>query len=161
MRVIDKIIIHCSASPNGKDFDITDCDNWHKDPKRVGGPFHRKTVDIAAFNSHLVAVGYHYWIKIDGTIQSGRQVSEVGAHCQGLNSTSIGICMCGTDRFSKYQWEALSHLVGLLQNTYVGVTILGHYQTPTGANQGKKCPEFDVPLWVSKDFTPEKEHILV
>ena len=155
MRTIKNIIIHCSASPNGKDFDIRDCDQWH-----IERGFHRKESDRLEFNPNLFSVGYHFWIKIDGTVQSGRNVNEIGAHCSGLNSESIGICMCGTDRFSKFQWLALSQLVEQLQLTYPGVSILGHYQTPTGASQGKKCPEFDVPKWSISHQTPQ-EHVLI
>jgi N-acetyl-anhydromuramyl-L-alanine amidase AmpD len=156
MRTIDKIILHCSASPNGKDFDVKDCDNWH-----LERGFRRKETERLLFNPHLFAVGYHYWIKIDGTIQSGRQVSEVGAHCAGLNSTSIGLCMVGTDKFTTFQWSALEELVRMLGLTYPGINnVIGHYQTPTGIAQGKKCPEFDVEKWMESSYTTPKEHLL-
>jgi N-acetyl-anhydromuramyl-L-alanine amidase AmpD len=155
MRTIDKIILHCSASPNGKDFDVKDCDNWH-----LERGFRRKETDRLLFNPHLFAVGYHYWIKTDGTIQSGRQVSEIGAHCSGLNSTSIGICLVGTDKFSQLQWAALAELVYMLKQTYPVSRILGHSETPTGIGHGKTCPNIDMALWRSSDGLVQKEHLL-
>ena len=72
----NKIIIHCSATPKGVDYNAADIDRWHK--KR-------------GFRK----IGYHYVIKIDGKIEKGREENEMGAHCLGQNMESIGICYIG------------------------------------------------------------------
>tara|TARA_R110001632_G_scaffold174521_1_gene294103 strand:+ start:521 stop:721 length:201 start_codon:yes stop_codon:yes gene_type:complete len=54
MRKIDKIIVHCSATPQFKDFDVEDIRDWH-----VNG-------------NGWSDIGYHYIIKLDGEIQVGR-----------------------------------------------------------------------------------------
>lgn len=154
MREIKQIVLHCSASPNGKDFDIKDCDAWHAERG-----FQRQDSWRCGFNPTLFHVGYHFWIKTDGKVQTGRQVDEVGAHVSGMNSTSLGICMCGTDKFTPAQWNALSDLVSKLQLTYPNAKIIGHYDTPTGQSQGKTCPNFNVVLWLAQRMEPDSSHV--
>ena len=77
MRSIDKIIIHCSATPPHKDFSAEDIRDWH-----VKG---NKWSDI----------GYHYIVKLDGSMEYGRPIEVPGAHCKGHNQDSIGICYIG------------------------------------------------------------------
>ena len=80
-RYINEIIVHCSATPEGKDFTVTDIKKWH---------LARGFSDI----------GYHYVIYRDGSVHTGRDESKIGAHCTGHNSYSIGVCYiggCSTD----------------------------------------------------------------
>ena len=72
----DTIIIHCSATRAGQDFTATDIDRWHRQ---------------RGFRS----IGYHFVIRLDGTIEPGRDVALDGAHCTGWNHRSIGICYIG------------------------------------------------------------------
>ena len=76
MRKISKIIIHCTATPEGRHHDVADIRRWHL--KR-------------GFND----IGYHYLIHLDGTIEEGRNISRIGGHCSGENRGSIGICYVG------------------------------------------------------------------
>jgi N-acetylmuramoyl-L-alanine amidase len=76
MRKINEIILHCSATAEGKNFHASDIDKWHKAKGWKG-------------------IGYHFVIDIDGTIEPGRPVGEVGAHVVGHNTNSIGICYIG------------------------------------------------------------------
>jgi len=73
MRNIDKIIIHCSATPIGVDFSAETIRDWH-----VKG---NKWDDI----------GYHYIVRLNGSLEYGRPVGISGAHCKGHNKHSIGI----------------------------------------------------------------------
>ena len=76
MRHINKVIIHCSATPEGRDISLDTIRQWH---------IKRGWSDI----------GYHYVILINGTIQEGRPVERAGAHCKGHNANSIGVCYVG------------------------------------------------------------------
>lgn len=128
MRKIDKIIIHCSATKEGLKFHVSDIDRWHK---------------AKGYKS----VGYHYFITIDGEIESGRDEEEVGAHCKGQNKNSIGICYCGgldsegkpKDTRTPPQRAAMYLLLGILKLKYPDATIHGHNEF---AN--KACPSFNV-----------------
>lgn len=77
MRKIDEIILHCSATPEGREHDVEDIRRWHVDGRGWSD------------------VGYHYIILLDGTVQAGRPVNIQGAHCKGQNKTTVGICYIG------------------------------------------------------------------
>lgn len=83
-RKIKEVILHCSATPEGKDYSVSTIKQWH---------LQRGFSDI----------GYHYVISNDskGTVNVGRPETVAGAHCTGHNSCSIGVCYVGglaTDR---------------------------------------------------------------
>ena len=76
MRQINEIILHCSATREGKAFTLADIDRWHRERGWKG-------------------CGYHYVVGLDGVVEEGRSMEEAGAHCAGRNSSSIGICYIG------------------------------------------------------------------
>ena len=128
MRKIDKIIIHCTATAEGKDFHVKDVDKWHKARGWKG-------------------IGYHYLITLDGTIEKGRGENEIGAHTTGQNKNSIGICYVGglakdgktpKDTRTEAQKKALLELLIALIIKYPQAKIYGHRDF---AN--KACPSFD------------------
>ena len=128
MRKITKLIIHCSATPEGHDFTVADIDRWHKQKGWQG-------------------IGYHYVVYRDGSVHTGRNVAAIGAHCSGHNANSIGICYIGgVDKYGKpkdtrtpEQREALRNLVEQLKTDYPGAKIHGHREFAA-----KACPCFDV-----------------
>lgn len=128
MRKINKIIVHCSATPEGRDNTIEDIDKWHKARGWKG-------------------VGYHYVIHLDGSIHPGRDEDEVGAHCAGYNSKSIGVCYIGglakdcstpKDTRTEEQKQSLLDLLTELKERYPSATIHGHREFAA-----KACPCFD------------------
>ena len=76
MREVNKIILHCTATAEGKDYSVETIRQWH---------LKRGFSDI----------GYHYLIGLDGTIHLGRDVFKQGAHTKGENKTSIGVAYVG------------------------------------------------------------------
>lgn len=129
MRKIDKIIIHCSDTFEGKHWTVDDIRNWH---------IRRGWLDI----------GYHYVIYLDGSIHRGRNEEVVGAHCVGYNSHSIGICYVGgkekgtgktKDTRTPAQKESLIRLLIELVCRYPDAEILGHRDLAPD----RKCPGFD------------------
>lgn len=120
MRNINKIIIHCSASPNGRPDTVEDIHRWHQE---------------RGFD----CIGYHWVVEVDGDVKAGRPEWMVGAHARGYNSNSIGICMVGTDEFSDEQWHWTADLLEELKLRYPRADIIGHNQV-----SNKKCPGFDV-----------------
>lgn len=130
-RRIKYIFLHCSATPEGKDFTVKDIDNWHKQ---------------RGFNE----IGYNYVVYRDGTVHEGRDVDKIPAHATGWNSNSIGICYIGgmdkdnkkpKDTRTQDQRFALFKLVSELLDMY-DLTIdavMGHCYV---AN--KACPSFDM-----------------
>lgn len=151
MNVASKVIVHCADTPNGRHFTIEDIDQWHGERTP---PFVRSETMRARLNRHLAHVGYHYVIYLDGTIHQGRAEDEIGAHCQGENQTSIGVCLIGKDKFTREQWVALSWLVQTK-----GLAVCGHYEFPSAQAQGKTCPNFDVQEWLNRGGGVFEEHL--
>jgi hypothetical protein len=156
MRTIENIIIHCADTPTGKPLTVADIDSWH-----VERGFHRAEQNRTRFNPGLKAIGYHFVIYLDGSVHTGRAVEEIGAHVQGMNATSIGICMIGSGKYNREQWSALNMLTTKLLGAYPKAHVIGHCQTPSGAAQGKLCPEFDVTSWLKNSMVPETAHVIV
>lgn len=134
MRKIDGIIIHCSATPEGRDVSAATIRQWHK---------------AKGWND----IGYHYIIRLDGTVEVGRPVEQPGAHCTGHNQTTIGVCYIGgvakdgktpKDTRTDAQKASLLELVKTLQTVHrvPSSNIFGHNEF---AN--KACPSFDVQVW--------------
>ena len=129
MRRIDKIIVHCAATPEGKDYTVAQIRQWH---------LKRGFKDI----------GYHYVIYRDGSIHAGRPVAMAGAHCAGYNAHSIGICYIGgvekdgktpKDTRTEAQKASLTSLLKRLHTLYPNATLHGHREFAK-----KACPSFDV-----------------
>lgn len=128
MRKINEIIVHCSATAEGKDFTVQDIDRWHRARGWKG-------------------IGYHYVVYRDGTVHAGRSENEVGAHCYGHNQHSIGVCYIGgvasdgktpKDTRTAAQRQALKKLLIQLKKKYPGAAIHGHRDFAA-----KACPSFD------------------
>ena len=129
MRTINEIIVHCTATPEGKDFKAKDIDRWHKE-------------------RGWKKIGYHYVVDLDGTIEKGRGENEVGAHCSGRNAHSIGVVYVGglakdgktpKDTRTEAQKEALWKILISLIIKYPDATIHGHNEFSS-----KACPCFSV-----------------
>lgn len=129
MRKIDKIIVHCTATPAGRPVSVADIDRWHR---------------ARGFNS----IGYHYVVGLDGAVDKGRDISLPGAHCKGLNATSIGVVYVGgllsdgktpADTRTPRQRESLRRLIDELQRRFPLATVHGHREFAA-----KACPCFDV-----------------
>lgn len=167
-RSIKNIIIHCAATPNGEPRTIIDIDRMHQQRgfKRAPAAIPRWR---AALGHSLPSIGYHYVIEVDGAVKQGRHVEEIGAHVQGSNADSIGICMIGTDRFTLAQWGALKLLIVSLQIKYAGTSVKGHRDySPDLDGDGiierhewlKICPGFDVTTWLRGGLKPLPDHLV-
>lgn len=174
---IRKIVIHCSATLNGKPLGTGTqtaaqvIDGWHKQRgfKRLEGA--RK-----AFNPHLAHLGYHFVIDTDGRLETGRQEGEIGAHVKGHNMHSIGICLVGGitkdkrnhGEYTEKQWKALHRLLRELEAQYPEAKICGHRDLSPDLNSDgsimpnewlKTCPNFDVHEWLERGETVFVEHL--
>lgn len=129
MRTITLIIIHCSATPEGRRLDFETC---RRDHIR-----HRGFTDI----------GYHFYITRDGEIHRGRPLEKVGAHCKNHNRHSIGICYEGglsadctpADTRTLMQKGSMLALLRELRLLFPKALIVGHHDL----NPVKPCPCFD------------------
>ena len=139
MRVIRLIIIHCSAVRPWQVSGLQDIDRWHRQQGWNG-------------------CGYHYVVRRDGTIETGRPLEMVGAHCVHHNQHSIGVCYEGgldadgltADTRTKIQKVAMRQLLEKLHEQFPKAVIAGHNVfDPT-----KDCPCFDA-VSEYRDLQPE------
>lgn len=130
VRPINKIIIHCSATPEDRDVDVKEVRKWHME------------------GNGWIDVGYHYFIKLDGTIEAGRPIELIGSHTRGYNKGSIGIAYAGgmnkkntkpKDTRTEDQKESLVKLIKKIKKVYPEITIHGHNEF-----SNKACPSFSV-----------------
>ena len=128
MRKIDLIIIHCSATAKGKDFRAADIDRWHR-------------------QQGFKSIGYHFVVRLNGEVERGRPIAEVGAHCKGHNATSIGVCYIGglaadgktpKDTRTVEQRKAMRNLVKTLKHVIPEAVVRSHRDFAA-----KACPCFD------------------
>ncbi len=145
-RKIAKIIIHCSDTDFYLFPDHDDI-SW---------------IDLVHRAKGWKMVGYHFFIRgnIDH-IQEGRKLDQVGSHCYGENSDSIGICLSGRKRFEDHQFKNLFNLVSMLQVKYKIDTdkVYGHYEF----NGGKTCPNFNMDKFrecLSLNQVPTKKDLI-
>jgi len=134
MRDVKKVVLHCSDSalPNQNAAMIR---TWHTLPVEKGG---RGWKDI----------GYHYFIGFSGLVEQGRLPDVVGAHCEGHNHDSLGICLAGKaiKTFLPVQFDTLRLILRLLKKAYPHAEVYGHHEF----NPQKTCPVFPVAEW--KEF---------
>lgn len=130
-RALSEIILHCTATPEGKHFTVDDVRSWHKQ---------------RGFSD----VGYHFLVYPDGRIMLGRPLGQIGSHVSGKNTGTIGIAYFGgitadnkapKDTRTAEQKASMLWLVAELKKKYPSIRkITGHNQY---AN--KACPCFSVP----------------
>jgi N-acetylmuramoyl-L-alanine amidase len=128
MREINKLIVHCTATPEGRHTTVEDIRKWHKD---------RGWIDI----------GYHIVIYLDGTVHEGRDIELQGAHCKGYNKKSIGIAYVGgvdkvdykaKDTRTEAQKEALVDMLEYFKTLFPDAEVFGHNDFSS-----KACPSFN------------------
>ncbi|MDO4163494.1 MAG: N-acetylmuramoyl-L-alanine amidase [Bacteroides sp.] len=142
MRNINYIIVHCSATREDRCLTVAALEAEHR----------RRGFD---------GIGYHYYVRKDGTVLSTRPLAKVGAHCRGYNRYSIGICYEGgldsqgraKDTRTPEQRMALRQLVARLLRRFHNARVCGHRDLSPDLNGDgritsdewtKQCPCFEV-----------------
>lgn len=142
MRLIDLIVIHCSATRSDRDFTEADLEVCHR---RRG----------------FSGTGYHFYIRRNGTVIATRPIERMGAHARGFNANSIGVCYeGGLDRHGRpadtrtvRQRDAMAALLITLLEQYPDCRVLGHRDLSPDLNSNgeiepeewvKQCPCFEV-----------------
>ena len=123
----DKIIVHCTATPEGREVTGREIDCWHRK---------------AGYSS----IGYHYVVHLDGRVEKGRDERRIGAHTVGQNHCSVGVCYVGgcdaamkpKDTRTAAQKAALIKSLKELKQRYPAAVIYGHRDFAR-----KACPSFD------------------
>lgn len=138
-RTITHFVIHCSATRPSQRVGATEIRAWHK-------------------AKGWRDIGYHWVIQRDGTLEKGRDESIAGAHVEGHNATTIGICLVGgvsesdftkpENNFTPRQFATLKKLLGDRAIRYPNAKTCGHRDFPKVA---KACPSFDAKAWAKAE----------
>lgn len=138
-KTIKYLVVHCSASNLPSHDNAATIDAWHKERGFKG-------------------IGYHYFIRRDGTLETGRPLDddpvlereEIGAHTLGVNTGSIGVCLSGIDinDFTAAQFKTLEDLINELLSKGIKFEVTGH----NFFTDKKDCPCFDWRSWVKSVF---------
>ena len=148
MQILDSkkvkyLVIHCSATPPDMLIGAKEIRDWH------------------VKDNHWEDIGYHFVIRRDyaspvkGILETGRMLNQVGAHVQGYNDQSIGICLVGgvkrvgellrsENNFTMVQFTILRNLITVLKYIFPNAIVQGHRDFP---DVNKDCPSFDVREW--------------
>lgn len=134
MRKINMIVVHCTATRSNQSYTV---DQLYHDHVVI---------------NHWRFIGYHFYIRRDGTVVATRPLERMGAHARGYNAYSIGICYEGgldehgyyADTRTPAQKAAMEALVIRLKHQFPGIkSIVGHRDLP---GVQKVCPCFDATL---------------
>ena len=120
-RKVHRVFIHCSASDHAHHDNIATMKSWH-----LGRGF--------------TDVGYHFFIRKDGTLEYGRDIEKTPAAQKGHNRHTLAICLHGLkeENFSKTQFETLRKLAEQIAHNYENISFHGHCEV-----SAKACPVFN------------------
>lgn len=130
-RYITMIVVHCSATNCNRDYTVQQLYHDHVEVNRWR------------------YIGYHFYIRRSGKVESTRPLSLIGAHAKGFNAHSIGICYEGgldehgfaADTRTPEQKKAMARLIVQLHQQFPTISqVLGHRDLP---RVHKACPCFD------------------
>lgn len=116
-----RIILHHAAAVNCS---VQDVHRWH-------------------INNGWAGIGYHFFVRKDGSVYRGRPENAVGAHASGSNSDSIGICFEGNfdiESMPTAQIQAGKELVSHLKGKYRIGTVQRHRDVGATSCPGNNFP---------------------
>ena len=88
-------------------------------------------------------IGYHFYVRKDGTVYRGRPINTVGAHCTGYNDKSVGICFegdFGREKMTDKQMQVGRKLITYLKGLYLSAEVKKHSDFNATACPGKNFP---------------------
>lgn len=136
MRIINEYVLHCSASDRPEDDDISVIRQWHLE---------------RGFSD----VGYWCFVKKDGTEQPGRRIEQPGAHVEGHNSDTVGICLSGNKQFTGKQFITLINVIkklNALMESYFPGKPLPKIKGHCDYTDKKTCPNFNYKQFIKDNF---------
>lgn len=121
-RPVSRVFIHCSASDRPQDDRASVIRDWH-------------------IRRGFATIGYHFYVRKDGTVEPGRNLEKIPAAQEGNNTGTIAICLGGLekDRFTEAQFDSLRSLCYSIHEQLPMVTFHGHCEV----NRNKTCPVLD------------------
>ena len=132
---IDYVVVQWASTKADMDVGFREIDQWHKRRGWLG-------------------CGYHFIIRRNGIIETGRELHTHGAHVKSFNHNSVGVCLIGgmdadgddDANYTQSQWDTLDSLVDVLSKIYPNAAVVGH----NDLDPNKSCPVFEVKEWLTQ-----------
>ena len=128
-RRIDRIVVHYTATPEGRDVTAADVVTWHTDPPPKGRGWSR--------------AGYHFFVRLSGTVEPIVPLEHVANGVRGFNAHSVHLCYAGgadgRDTRTPAQRETLYRLIRDMKTRFPQAELCGHRDLAATL-----CPGFDV-----------------
>ena len=116
------IVLHHAAAVSASPMQV---DSWHKSNGWSG-------------------IGYHFYIRKDGSVYEGRPLWATGSHAQGKNSESIGVCVEGNYEIEtvmpQAQKSAVKEVLSYIKDKYPDTYITGHRDVGATGCPGRYYP---------------------
>lgn len=115
-------------------------------------------------NKGWAGIGYQYYVRKDGSVYRGRPENMAGAHCPGVNSTSIGICAEGNfneEIMSEVQKQSIIELVKDIKSRYNIKWIKGHREILATSCPGANFPLEEIKNAVKNEKEPQTTKSIV
>ena len=128
----EEVILHHAEASSATVWDIN---QWHLDNGWTG-------------------IGYHYYIRKDGSIYRGRPEWAVGAHATGHNDRSIGVCCEGaymTETMPAAQLSALRALLRDIMGRYGALALRRHRDVNATNCPGDRFPWAEAQKYMEED----------
>lgn len=139
LRNVNMVVVHCAATNPLHSISVEDIRRWHVE------------------ENGWEDIGYHYYIKRDGSVYKGRPTMYQGAHEPKANDCSLAICLEGGHKgdsdYTDDQFYALRRLIGEIREVHPHAAVLGHNQF----RHNKTCPNFDVVSWWEAEILQEQQ----
>ena len=149
MAKLKYLVIHCTATPEGREVSSNEIRHWHTDPVSKGGRGWKQ-------------VGYTDMIHLDGSVERLARNNEdanvdpweITNGAKGYNAISRHVVYVGgvktdgktpKDTRTPLQRESLKRYVTDFHRRFPEVRIVGHNELAA-----KACPSFDVPKWLKE-----------
>lgn len=147
MAKLQYLVLHCTATPEGRDVTSADIRRWHCSPASAGGRGWKQ-------------VGYTDLIHLDGSVErlvdnnedANVDPWEITNGAKGYNAVSRHIVYAGgcardgktpKDTRTAAQLRAMEAYVKDFHKRFPDVRIIGHNEVAA-----KACPSFDVQKWL-------------
>ena len=149
MASMKYLVLHCTATPEGREVTSGEIRHWHTDPVKKGGRGWKQ-------------VGYTDMIHLDGRVErlvrnnEDAEVDpwEVTNGAKGYNTVSRHVVYVGgvskdgktaKDTRTEAQLKAMTAYVRDFHARFPQISIVGHGELP---GVKKACPSFDVAAWL-------------
>jgi hypothetical protein len=149
MAALKYLVLHCTATPEGREVSSADIRRWHTSPVSQGGRGWKQ-------------VGYTDLIHLDGTVErlvdnnedANVDTWEITNGAKGYNSVSRHVVYAGglakdgktaKDTRTAAQLTAMADYVKNFHAQHPNVRIVGHNELAA-----KDCPSFNVQTWLKE-----------